>query len=464
MDSTTLTLTALQEFGTSSSSQVLCIRGWWNRYLVVRERSQLRYFDTTDLAKVCKLAREATESTSPSEKQKIDKGLSRLRTRCLRYCMRHEGVSREMTAFFKTLTMHFAKPKSILERIKGLWPFTLPIYSEAEPQNHLPGIKATQKGKVKESTLPKLSSLQLHPNKLSVFQKILKAQPMTGELEYLKFGTPQDEDILEMSTKLMKTACTTTSHEQGYDYQEVGGWWNPKHFTCHVNFGDNNLFGFWNSPLAAQDELMVMNFPTLGLLADHLKGWFSSSPSTKGTPWLIKGAKHYASVKEGALYGDKLSSKSPEEAADCVSQKYFPSSKNILVLTALHVSPDSPYSFSEILTHFKVAYAGFKGAKQEADASNQPLAICTGNWGTGAFGNDPVKMAVVQILAARFAGVDTLKYFTFDAKGQEAFEKAQRFVAALDALHKQEAITPTLGSLLHMVHQAEFRHGVSNGT
>ncbi len=39
------------------------------------------------------------------------------------------------------------------------------------------------------------------------------------------------------------------------------------------------------------------------------------------------------------------------------------------------------------------------------------MRIHTGNWGTGAFGNDRVLMALVQMLAARFAQVCTVVVF-----------------------------------------------------
>lgn len=454
------TIKALQGFAKKPSNQILYVqeKGWWGHLVVARKDSVMT--GNSDLTEVCSVARAALEKATPRERQKLNKGLSHLRTRCLQYLMTDGRVSCEMGAFFKTLHLSFPRSKCIIERIKSWWPFKRHSSLETAPKHIRPGVKITQQGKVGESALPRLSSLRLHANKAAIFNKILKDKPMTGELEYLKFVPPQDEDLLRMSTTLMKNPCNVTSYVKSYDYEEVH---EQAYFTCHVNFGDKDLFGFWKSSLAAQDELMVMNFPTLGLLAEHLKGWFSW-PSTKGTPWLIKGATRYGSVDENALYGDQLSNQSPEVAASHVSQRAAPSSKNILVLTALHVSENELYSFNEILTHFKVAYTGFKGAKQQADLLHQRLAICTGNWGTGAFGNDPVKMGVIQILAARFAGVDALKYFTFDPKGQENFEKAQRFVNAMDALHEQADITPTLGSLLHLIHQAEFRHGVGNGT
>lgn len=74
------------------------------------------------------------------------------------------------------------------------------------------------------------------------------------------------------------------------------------------------------------------------------------------------------------------------------------------------------------------------------------VRIHTGNWGTGAFGNDRVLMALIQMLAARLAKVrstfrremytshvlllqiDEVTYHSFDAAGTRAYNEAMQLM------------------------------------
>jgi hypothetical protein len=82
------------------------------------------------------------------------------------------------------------------------------------------------------------------------------------------------------------------------------------------------------------------------------------------------------------------------------------------------------YTFGQLSEVLGTAFTGFTLAKNESrsamEASGAPsgdllmTTIHTGHWGTGAYGGNKVVMAMLQILAARLAGVDKVVFHAFD--------------------------------------------------
>jgi hypothetical protein len=69
-------------------------------------------------------------------------------------------------------------------------------------------------------------------------------------------------------------------------------------------------------------------------------------------------------------------------------------------------------------------------------------------------------MAVLQMIAARIAGIDRLVYHTVDATGSEPYQEARR---RLDAQLLPEGATPRVADLVRAVHEMGFAWGVSDG-
>ena len=88
-------------------------------------------------------------------------------------------------------------------------------------------------------------------------------------------------------------------------------------------------------------------------------------------------------------------------------------------------------------------------AEPSAAAAAQPLPVCTGNWGCGAFGGDLQLKALLQLIAASVAGRPSLVYFTF---GDDTF------AARLQALNERlRALECTVGMLVNLLQVSPAR-------
>ncbi|GFR93048.1 poly(ADP-ribose) glycohydrolase [Elysia marginata] len=88
----------------------------------------------------------------------------------------------------------------------------------------------------------------------------------------------------------------------------------------------------------------------------------------------------------------------------------------VVAMDALHFrTSESQFEESKIVRELNKAYCAFQGTEF---TSNLP-AVCTGNWGCGAFKGDKHLKALIQIMAATMAGRQVC-YFTF---GDETLQK-----------------------------------------
>lgn len=108
------------------------------------------------------------------------------------------------------------------------------------------------------------------------------------------------------------------------------------------------------------------------------------------------------------------------------------------------------------------AFTGFSAAVMEsrrlrgADAS---VAVHTGYWGCGAFGGNRVLMILLQVTAARMAGLDRLVVHTGSPEGRAPLADALRILA--EDL-RTDTEWPT-DDLIARVDRMAFSWGVSDG-
>jgi hypothetical protein len=222
----------------------------------------------------------------------------------------------------------------------------------------------------------------------------------------------------------------------------------------YLNFADPILFGYYEGALLAQDELQVLEHPALGAIRGALGA--ANLPALtvergNPTPVLIRGVERRAALDTTELYGNRFADASFEKVQAALTVLEPPTVSNILALAA----PSGGYGFykrHELEYILRTAYTGFAAARAE---SVGPVAIHTGFWGCGAFGGNRTVMTMLQLLAARLAGIDTLVFHAGDRASIPTVLQAQEWL--------EQFATPTVGDLLNTMEAAGFRWGVSDG-
>ena len=85
------------------------------------------------------------------------------------------------------------------------------------------------------------------------------------------------------------------------------------------------------------------------------------------------------------------------------------------------------------------------------------VVIHTGFWGCGAYGGNRELMTMLQLLAARLAGVDAVVFHAGDAAGVETFKRSQKMLQ--DIL----AETQETGTVVEKLEARGFLWGVGDG-
>jgi len=263
-----------------------------------------------------------------------------------------------------------------------------------------------------------------------------------------------------------------------YDYAPST---DPARIEWHVNFADPNLFYAYAGSLMAQDETQVLEHPALGALREALvkRGEKAvTEDNTRPTPVLVMDVErrcalalepNAAAGRPDGLYGNKFARATPADAVRATRVLNPPTRTNVIAMAALSHGRGA-YKVEEIEFTLATAYTAFYAAKLEsarawAEAHAAPsvpgpqTVIHTGFWGCGAFGGDRELMALLQLLAARLAGIDELDFHAFDEKGRATFEAARQ---TLDALAPAGAELP-LSKLIQQVVAHGFEWGYSDG-
>jgi len=169
----------------------------------------------------------------------------------------------------------------------------------------------------------------------------------------------------------------------------------------------------------------------------------------------------------GGLYGNLMKFKPEQFLAKSKLQKP-PQVVHILAIAAEGYGPaGEPYSIETIQYTFDTAYIGFMQAKLEAqDAAGEQqvhVVIHSGNWGCGAFGGNLVLMGLLQMLAARAAGVDLHLHAGADRPEMSSaaeHEKAKVYLAKIWPNDSPKSTEEVLAA----VEALKITWGASNGT
>lgn len=329
----------------------------------------------------------------------------------------------------------------------------------------------------------------LHPNKKLVYALACPrgADSHRGTLHYSRYKelplpslyVPDDAMKQKTQLEMREDAFTYEPTAQEEEGRPVVSWYK--------NFAHSHLFIAYAGGLYAQDEMQVAEHPILASLREALTSSRDkrfrplTTEGNEPTPILIRGVERRIFVKTdrnpGAgrpygLYGGAFAAASEAAIRNASVVLKPPTISNILALEA-PPGGRGAYRYDEIQFILRTAFSGyraavvdsFRAAKEKGFESAPPFVVIhTGNWGTGAYGGNKVLMALLQVLAARLAGVDKLVYHTFERQSSDAYREGvalldERLVADSEGQQKQIAVDELIGKLTAL----QFRWGLSDG-
>lgn len=295
-----------------------------------------------------------------------------------------------------------------------------------------------------------------HPNKLLVFELALADERAAGTMTVTRWAAAALPTLT-----LAKTELVAMPGYFDYAGSDAGVW--------HVNFADPELFFAYGSSLLAQDELQCAEHPALGpirdaLIAEHL------APLTEQdgvpTPVLVAGVERRCAISTApttdrprGLYGNQFA-RADAAAIRAAVQVHRPAPLSNILAIAAPVGCGE-YTREQIEYTLVAAYTGFSAAVEESQARwpGTPVEVRTGFWGCGAFGGNRELMTLLQLLAARLAGLSRLRFYAFDDAGRADYEAG---LAALTAI--LAANDPTTPALVDRIASLGYVWGQSNGT
>lgn len=232
----------------------------------------------------------------------------------------------------------------------------------------------------------------------------------------------------------------------------------------YLNFADRRLFIAYGSGLLAQDELQVAEHPALGSVAEAMAALPDQVPLTaedEPTPILVAGVERRCVLDTApdldagrvyGLYGHRFQRATPDEVRGAVTVLDPPTVSNILAIEA-PTAYRGAYTAKQIRFILRTAVAGYRAAALESAGS---LVIHTGFWGCGAYGGNRELMALLQILAARIAGVSRLVFHAFDSEGLALYRAGEAVAAELAGL-------TSLEQAIAVIVELGYQWGVSDG-
>ena len=238
----------------------------------------------------------------------------------------------------------------------------------------------------------------------------------------------------------------------------------PGETHWHLNFADRRLFVAYGSGLLAQDELQVAEHPALGSVAEAMSALPDHVPLTaedEATPILIAGVERRCVIstlpdleagRVHGLYGNRFQRATPDVIRGAVTVLDPPTISNILAIEA-PTAYRGAYTAEQIRFILRTAVAGFHAAKLESSGA---LVIHTGFWGCGAYGGNRELMALLQIIAARIAGVSRLVFHAFDGQGLELYRAGEAVALELAGLR-------SLDQMVSVIVELGYQWGESDG-
>ncbi len=270
-----------------------------------------------------------------------------------------------------------------------------------------------------------------HAHKRLVYARAMASGPPRGTIDYARFDEPP------LPAELPTDVPRVEVREDVFGYGPEGDGAVP----WYLNFAHTVLFVAYGGPLLAQDELQVLEHPALGSIREALKG--NNDPGLRpvtrdagrATPVLLSGVERRCALATDpdasagrplGLYGNQFGRARTEAVLGALRVLDPPTRSN---LVAMEAPPGGagPYTRSQIEGVLRTAHAGFAAVRAETErlAPGARAVLHTGHWGTGAYGGDRVLMALVQLVAARLAGLESVVFHTVSPDGSPPVHAAR---------------------------------------
>lgn len=285
---------------------------------------------------------------------------------------------------------------------------------------------------------------------------------------------PMEPPASAPASRAEATVCV--AREDVFDYAPVAD--ARAAVEWHLNFACSALFCAYRGPMFAQDELQVAEHPALGSLREAMLNappHPDLAPRTRDvfgpTPVLIRGVERRCVVdiepddaagRPDGLYGARFGVAPPEVVTAATRALTPPTVSNVLAMEA-PTGGHGVYTAAQIRDVLVTAYTGFTAARVESLRAQEGAVtvVHTGNWGTGAYGGNKALMALLQVLAARLAGVDRLVFHTHTPDGTAGLREALEVLGRLWQGRADGEVE--VGPMLDALEAMRFPWGVSDG-
>lgn len=294
----------------------------------------------------------------------------------------------------------------------------------------------------------------IHPNKQFVYDTLTHQRTLDQPMQFEKYQLA-DSNAVNAIALFQQPHAVVMHREGGFAYDHSSE--EMMHWTA--NFADPHLFGFCEGGLLAQNELQVAEHPGMYHLKKYLDGQPSFSTINGNQIALISGVQRLGQLN---MYGNGFAPADQTAIASKITQFPMPRTSNIFAFAAPRPgTAGQPYDYQHLKDYFDRAFLAFKTIKEKYGTEQRKVMIHTGNWGAGAFGNDAKVAALIQLAAARAAGVDVIYY---PMSSNDALQGAYTLFNQLSVSFPQM----TVGEFLHHLEQYaghySLLYGVGNGT
>jgi hypothetical protein len=279
-----------------------------------------------------------------------------------------------------------------------------------------------------------------HAHKRLVFERAMASAEPRGTVTYSRWAE------CPLPAVMPEAAPHVTLREDSFGYEPD----ELPTVAWYLNFAHTILFVAYGGPLLAQDEQQVLEHPALGSIREALVNPREPGlrPVTRedghATPVLIAGVERRCALATDVdldagrplgLYGSRFA-KAPTSAVLGALRVLDPPTRSNIVAMEAPPGGFGRYTRADIAQALATAHAGFAAVCAESArmSPDSRVVVHTGHWGTGAYGGDRVLMAMVQLLAARAAGVHAVVFHTVSPEGsppvREALARIDRVTGA----------------------------------